>query len=547
MSSLRRVASSMVRHATRVLPGEYAAWADAMLNELHYINDDRAAVRWAVGCVIACYAQRLLRVRLLLRPAGAGVLMMLAVVGALEAHAAFVPAFAETACALPDMSADIAARLRCGTVSVPRNYADASAGTFKLAVVVIHPRVQEPQAEPVLFIQGGPGSPLTLHAARIARNESATLAPNRDLILVDQRGAGSSEPAMCPELSRQQLGVFAHEARPDALQAAWRGTYGNCRRELERDGIDPAWFGTSVTVRDLENVRRALGMERWNVYGRSYGTEVAMTLEAQYPDTLRAVVLDSVYPPDPLPLTRSQTYKAALDALFHACRTDASCVAAHPDLAMTFHEAMAGLAKEPLTVALPPGLGSAELVVGPTLFSMAVDQALYYLPFVAMLPKVIQSVHDRDVTALQPFIAFMAREFVSMESPGDAAVVECRDRPSLQAPTVEPTSADGGGIFFRGMCRSWIAPGEPGAIASATKVPTLLLAGEIDPVTPPPFAQMVAEKMGARAHVVAFPHVAHNVEGSSACGGKLVTAFMRDPEAALDTACVGEVKPVAFR
>ena len=547
MSSLRRVAISTVQHATRVLPGEYAAWADAMLSEVRHIDDDRAALRWAMGCVITCYTQRFLRMRLMLRPAGASFALMLALVVALEAHAAFVPAFAETTCALPDMSSDVAARLRCGTVNVPRDYADANAGTFKLAVVVIHPRVMEPQADPVLFLQGGPGSPLTLHAARIARNESATLAPSRDLILVDQRGAGRSEPAMCLDLSRQQLGVFAHEANHDALVAAWRGTYSDCRRELARGGIDPAWFGTSVTVRDMEVVRRALGVARWNVYGRSYGTEVAMTLEARHPNSLRAVVLDSVYPPDPLPLTRSQTYNAALQALFRACRADASCAAAHPDLAATFREAMAGLVKAPMTIALPPGSGSSQVVLSPTLFSVSVDRALYYRPLVAMLPKVIQSVHDRDAISLQPFIAFLTREYVGMESPGDAAVVECRDRPSLQDAPADPSVADGRDIFFGGMCRDWIAPGEPGSIASETKVPTLLLAGEIDPVTPPPFARMVAAKLGARAHVVEFPHVAHNVEGSTPCGAKLVTKFMRDPEAAIDTVCIAEVRPVAFR
>jgi pimeloyl-ACP methyl ester carboxylesterase len=554
---LRRLAVKAVQHAARVLPAEYAPWADAMRRELHYIEDDRAALRWAVGCVVASYTKRLLvpprvRARLFLKPVGASGMLMLVLVLALEGHArgqtdTFIPAFEETTCELPGMSPDIGSRLRCGMVIVPRDYAHPGAGTFKLAVVVIHPRVKEPQADPVLFIHGGPGSPLTIQAARIARRESATLARNRDLILVDQRGAGRSEPALCPDLSQQQLGVFAHEGSPDETLAAWRGTYSDCQRELARDGIDPVWFGTSVTVRDLEIVRRALGVARWNIYARSYGTEVAMTLVSRYPNTLRAVVLDSVYPPDPLPLTRTQTFDAALDALLQACRSDPSCAAANPDLATTFREAMAGLATAPLTIALPPGSGTSEIALGPALFRVAVDRALYYRPLLAMLPKVIQSVHDRDVASLQPFIAHLTQQFVT-ESRGDEVVVECRDRPSLQAPPADSTLVYGPGTFYiQGICRNWIALGPPASIASATSVPTLLLTGAIDPVTPPPFARIVAAKMGSRAHVVEFPYVGHDIEESTPCGASLVTQFIRYPEAPINMACVAEVPPVAFR
>ena len=75
---------------------------------------------------------------------------------------------------------------------------------------------------------------------------------------------------------------------------------------------------------------------------------------------------------------------------------------------------------------------------------------------------------------------------------------------------------------------------------------TLLLTGAIDPITPPPFARLVAATMGARAQVVEFPHVGHDIEESTPCGASLVTQFMRDPEAPIDTACVAQVLPVAF-
>jgi pimeloyl-ACP methyl ester carboxylesterase len=99
-------------------------------------------------------------------------------------------------------------------------------------------------------------------------------------------------------------------------------------------------------------VRRALGIERWNVYGESYGTTVAMTLVALHPETVRAAVLDSIYPPDPRPM-QSANVADALDAFFRYCAGDQACAAAYPDLAATYRETVSGLARAPLLVTVP--------------------------------------------------------------------------------------------------------------------------------------------------------------------------------------------------
>ncbi|HET6237925.1 MAG TPA: alpha/beta fold hydrolase [Acetobacteraceae bacterium] len=552
----RQIVLKLVQHARWVLPGAGSPWADAMRHELDYIADDPAALRWAIGCVLASYRVRVTGLRCggartcLRHFAACGCLMLLAGL-ALQGHARGQteqprPAFVETTCDLPNVSPSIRPQLRCGEVSVPRDYDNPGAGQFKLAVVVIHTVTKEQQADPVLFIHGGPGSPLTAQAARIAGAESTILAPDRDLILVDQRGAGRSEPALCPDLAKRQLTAFAQGGSTDVVMTAWRGTYMDCRRNLVQQGIDPAWFGTSVTVRDIEVLRQALGISRWNVYARSYGTTVAMTMMARHPETLRAVDLDSIYPPDPAPLTHAQTFDTALNALFEACCADSACVAAHPDLAATFHEAMAGLANAPLTVVLPPGLGPADVALGPLLFRGIVNQALYYRPLLSMLPNVIQSAHDRDPAALQPLIGHLARQFLA-QSTGDRMVVECRDRPSLQAESAVVASTVIPGIIdFHGVRRNWVKPGSPPVVASSNVVPSLLLTGAIDPITPPPFARIVVARMGPAAPVVEFPHVGHDVEESSACGANLVTQFVRRPEGPLSTACVAAVPPVTL-
>ena len=152
------------------------------------------------------------------------------------------------------------------------------------------------QADPVVYISGGPGSPLTVYSGYQARHP---YAPDRDLVLVDQRGTGRSEPRLCPEMQGELVnGMLAVATNPtlEAL-AADRAVHIACRDAVRAHGVDLDTFGTVATSEDYEWVRRALAITRWNVVGESYGTTVAMTLLTRHPETVRSAVLDSLNPP----------------------------------------------------------------------------------------------------------------------------------------------------------------------------------------------------------------------------------------------------------
>ena len=228
------------------------------------------------------------------------------------------PTFVDTPCSLPNVTPEILARLRCGTVAVPRNHDNRAAGHFNLAVVVAKSAEQPSLPDPVVYISGGPGGPLTIYADYQARHP---YAPGRDLILVDQRGTGRSEPQLCPELTAKMLeaNIAAVADMTEDHLARSRAMYLACRDAAIGRGIDLNNFGTMVTAEDFDWVRRALGITQWNVYGESYGTTVAMTLAARHPSTVRTLVLDSVYPPDPVP-PRLTIHEAALEFLFQGLR-----------------------------------------------------------------------------------------------------------------------------------------------------------------------------------------------------------------------------------
>jgi len=526
-----------------------------MRHESDYIADDRAASRWAVGGLLASYWARLAQLRSFsarasLRYVGTiGVLVLLtglALKGSASGQTELSqPVFEETACDLPGLSPEIRPRLRCGTISVPRSYENPGAGRFKLAVVVVRSAQKPTFPEPIVYISGGPGGPVTIYADHQARTP---YAPSRDLILIDQRGTGRSEPNLCPDLDGAFLDVavaIATEVTDDAL-AKRRAVYAACRAEATARGFELKDFGTSVTVADFEWVRRALGLERWNVYGESYGTTVAMTLVALHPETVRAAVLDSIYPPDPRPM-HSANVADALDAFFRYCAADQACAAAYPNLAGTYRETVSWLAQAPLIVTVPPELQVSENRVSltSTLFEVLVSRLIYYTTAYPSLLRVIATVHDRDSQELGKVLASAYAAMAAEVNHSTNLAVECRDRPHYR-----DALPAGASVLDRlqpyGLCDDWSELGPAPLVPVGTAVPTLVLAGEFDPVTRPSDSQHVAAMISPDSRWVEFPRIGHNVRVFSPCGAKIAADFIDNPAQSPDTSCADRAAPIRF-
>ena len=558
----RRLAVTLARHAAWMLPSAPSSWAQAMRHELDYIADDSAALRWAFGCMLASYKARLTQwPRFSPWPAWrhvatSGALMLLIGLALQERAGGQTepprPGLDETTCDLPGVSPEIRPRLRCGTVSVPRNYDKPDAGRFKLAVVVIKSEQQPSWPEPVIYINGGPGNPLTVYAAHQARTP---YAPRRDLILVDQRGTGKSEPGLCPDLAGKLLEAalaFAASATEEAF-ATRQATYLACRDQAIGRGLDLRDFGTRVTAEDLEWVRKALQIERWNVYGESYGTTVAMTLVALHPDTVRTVILDSIYPPDPVPLW-STTVSNARAAFFANCARDNVCSMSFPNLAETYRETLARLDQKPLLVTVPPQMRQPDdrVMLTASLFEAVVTNLLYYPTAYPDLPRVIQSVHDGEPQGLgqdlgQVLGPILAAQLAAAATQNRAthAAVECRDRPHYR----QDLPAGAQGLDRRqlyGVCARWSDVGPPPLVPAGTRVPTLVLAGQFDPVARPALSRHVADLIGGSARFVEFPLVGHNVRQFSACSAKIAADFIDHPAQKLDTSCTDRTSPIPF-
>lgn len=523
--------------------------------EFEHVKGQPGALAWVAGCAVASYRSRLAD---LWRRHAHRAIRQLAVLSvavavisyALENRACgqtLPPAFTDTACELPHVTPDIKPRLRCGVVGVPRDYAHPEAGQYKLAVVIIRSEQQPATPEPVVYMSGGPGGPLTVYTSYQATHP---LAAGRDIILVDQRGTGRSEPGLCPSLAGLFADALVEAAIDPAAEENRRALFLACRKEATTQGIDLTSFGTPVTVEDFDRVRQALGIGRWSLFGVSYGTTVAMTYMARHPETVHSAVLDSINPPDPILPPWSANVADAVAAFLASCQADASCNALYPNLASTYRDTLDQLRKAPLSFPLPPGLhGSGShgpLTAG--LFEEIVGRMVYYPRFYPGLPRLIAQVHGGDASGFVPTVAALLAEARNRDTgtsfPANAAI-DCRDRPRFH----EPLEPDAGGldrISLYDVCGDWVPLGPPPLVPIGTVIPTLIVAGQFDPNARPNASRGVAELIGPHVQWIEFTGAGHSVRSSSPCAAGIVAGFFNSPTTPVDATCATRPPPIRF-
>lgn len=438
-------------------------------------------------------------------------------------------------------------RVRCGAVSVADGTGAKAA--FSIAVAIVSAQEPVRGAEPVVILHGGPGAAI-VEDPRPWLN--APIGRHRDLVLIDQRGGGLSTPSVCPELIGQRVDLMAADLRGSELLAAMTAADEACLNGLLRTAWGPDAFGTAEIVSDIDHVRRALRIERWNVYGVSYGTTVAMTMMAKTPETIRSVILDSPYPPDGAPISETGNFARSLQRFYAACRDDADCAARFPDLEDRFLSTVRMLADQPLTINMQRGQFTQEgFVLNDGDFLMIVFQMLYSRDAAGILPHFIESVHERRADRLAPLTESMFTRMLKF-SFGAHLAIECRDRPRLRndpapLPAGVPAELDAFN-FFEGhyaVCPGWGELGEGPLLPEGSQIPTLVLSGDLDPITPPSFARQVAAAL-PRAQLLDLPFVGHGVARSSPCAGEIAAAFLDDLTEDLDRACLEDLPPVPF-
>jgi pimeloyl-ACP methyl ester carboxylesterase len=432
---------------------------------------------------------------------------------------------------------------QCGSLRVPED-ADAPDGRqIDLAIAWI-PTDNDEDPDPVFMLAGGPG--------QSARDSYPSVAPafreilrKRHVILVDQRGTGGSNQLVCRDAEGNSAVTESIEDGPKAAARFAR----HCLAQL-RDTADPRHYTTTDAVRDLERVRAALGSERINLVGISYGTRVAQQYLRAHPERVRSAILDGVVP-NALVLgsEHAKNLEAALDLQFSRCRDEPSCRDALGDPRRNLDRLAAELRSAPRSLRYRDALTGVEKNGELSYGHLAAVVRLYaYAPMAAaMLPLTLHEAAQGRAELLMAQAEMLMGQLSDQIMHGMQLSVLCsEDAPQLRADSADANSVLGTEFvdFTLAQCAVWPKAAVPENFHAPlrSEVPVLLLSGEFDPVTPPRYGETVLPGLSQARHLV-LRGQGHNVIGVG-CTPKLAARFIdtRDP-AGLDVACLERLAP----
>jgi pimeloyl-ACP methyl ester carboxylesterase len=484
-----------------------------------------------------------------------GFLLVILLLGLIPAAAQEIPNFESTPCPIRFPSGY---NVECGFLTVPEEHNNPEGARIRLMVAIFRASANRRQPDPIIYLSGGPGvRTLDSFAPGLGTFLNNQLI-DRDVILIDQRGMGYSEPSLdCPEVDA--LSMRAEQGPYTDDLAAGEVPVRNCFERLVGAGVNIAAYNTVESAADIASIAPALGYEQVNIYGGSYGSTLAMTVMRHHPERLRSVVLVGITPPQvDLMASFAPNLERALDLLFRTCADDAACNQAYPDLKATFYETVAQLNAEPLKITVNnplTGRPTTYTMTG-TDFTLGIQLSLYDWPNIPHVPLIIAATHARNSAALEPLIAGVMT-LSSGTSEGANYAMRCMDDVMTTTPAVWNAAIDGVNPalqnafrlsieYWQGICANWgarqldVVENTP----VTSQIPTLILNGGFDPVTPAKWGALAAETL-PNSFNYDFATSAHGPEPST-CAVGIFRSFITNPTREPAADCITALPPIQF-
>lgn len=434
--------------------------------------------------------------------------------------------------------------VKCGTFLVPEDRSVAGGRMLPLRVVIVPSRSGRPR-EPVFFLSGGPGQAATEQASGYA---GWWQPEHHDVVLMDLRGTGEGNALDC------RLGGSDEnpQAYLEGLLADGVG-YAACRDELQRRA-DLSRYTTMIAMQDLDELRRALGYDRINLEGGSYGTRAAITYIRMFGEHVHAALLTSLMPVENRgPLYHAAAAQRAFDLLVEQCRAEAPCRAAYPDMAGDLRTVLARLRERPAPVRVPHPSTGAPIEVSLTAprFADALRVMLYSVEGGRSVPLLLQRARAGDLAPFAQAAVQSSRGFVKSIRTGLMLSFTCAEDVSRIRP--EEVAVETAGSFIgdqrvrsqMAACSVWPRGHVPEDYYRPLRsdVPVLLVSGNLDPVTPPSWGGIALRSFPNGLHVV-LPG-AHTPTND--CVVSLARRlFLTGTTRGLDTRCVSALRNPSF-
>jgi pimeloyl-ACP methyl ester carboxylesterase len=421
-----------------------------------------------------------------------------------------------TPCSVPGLEEEVF----CGRYEVPEDRAAGAGRKIGLNVVVLPAKTAEKEPDPLVFLAGGGVAPATGYAGFLGR-ALPDLRQHRDVLLVDQRGTGGSNPLDCELSTDADNAEYRDEVR-------FREAVRRCRREVESKA-DLHYYTTPIAMDDLDDVRGWLGYPRLNLYGASYGTTAAMVYLRRHRQHVRSVVLQGVLPLDaPMWLESPRSSQLALEHVFATCARQRACHDAFPQLAEEFGTLMRRLVDAPVAVEVAKADGErVKVVIDAEVLRVFVFRLLYSAERIHDLPLLVHLAHGGDYVPLARRLAEKVDSgipkgiYLSIVCSEEIPKFEAAALPAAVVGTLTELRVSRDLLACGEWVRGWLPPDHWSAVAS--DVPVLLMTGSLDHVTPPRYAERVARTL-SRARQLVLPNRGHN--DVDPCVTGLVEAFV---------------------
>jgi pimeloyl-ACP methyl ester carboxylesterase len=427
--------------------------------------------------------------------------------------------------------------VECGTLVAPEDYQNPAGRMVRLPVFIIRSPNSNAAPDPLLFTQGGPGYTSVNSVRDFA---TSSFVQERDAVILEQRGNLYAQPSLDCD-----IGMWLEEGEGHTP----------CLDSLRARGIDPLHYTAAAIAADVGSLLDVLDYDQWNLYGSSFSTRLMILAMRDHPDRIRSVILQSVNAPTDTRYAHDPEHAVrSLELLFADCARDPACAAAYPNLKRQFYTLFSRLNAEPVGFEMAD-TGTDETVTltvdGYTLLRWMVGDA-FYGPTrgyhrSAFLPYLIDAVEAGDTSFLYPW----AREEWNKHNAWPFAwglffAVNCQDdarghtAASLAAQSATYPRLEGYVRQVRELevCDAWGLPSAPPLLERPLEsdIPTLVLAGSYDPITPPAWSKETARHLG-NATYVEFPAEGHDVLTDNACSLQVMSDFLRDPGHQLDASC----------
>lgn len=464
-----------------------------------------------------------------------------------------VPRFEDAPCAIEVPAAEVA-KVRCGYLVVPENRPRKNSRSIRLPVIIQKSSSPTPAPDPVLRTLGGPGA----SSLRIVsgRRSSPWLA-QRDVIVFEQRGTKFAQPSLnCPEVPRAR--AESRRANLDERTTTRHivSAARICRDRLVGEGVDLAGYNSTQSAADIEDLRRVLGYEQWNLYGVSYSARLMLEVMRDHPAGIRSVAIESVLPPEAnYDEAGVDAAMRALQAVFSNCAGDADCAKAYPNLEQIFDRVRKRANRKPVEFSVKVADAASPLIIklnGDDITTWILDYLLSAdAAAAADTPLQIFRFDRGDYRALQPYAeevaqadtsyalgmrySFWCSEEMPFENRRKIAAQSIR-HPILRGYSSQPE--------MPGVCGVWRVPRLPSRANRqvTSNIPTLVLGAEYDAYTPPDWGRAAGRSL-SNSFFFTVPAVGHGPGFSSACARQIVAEFFNRPERPPAGDCLGAGRP----